>query len=132
MVLAGTSPVPPRARGKLGGLFATSQSLGKSIGPAVLSPVFAWSISPFARDIPLVDYRFVFTLSALVLGIVGLIGIRTLTPEMMVKVVEGIQAKSAVELSSDLNGLDVPVVRDTGGSPGSGTVVIEDRRADWM
>lgn len=92
MILASTSPVPPHVRGQLSGLYLMSQSLGRTIGPAAWATMYAWSVSTAPTGgalIPLVDYRFVFNISALLMGVVGVMVRRTLTTETMTIVVDG-------------------------------------------
>lgn len=99
MQLAGTNPVPPRLRGKLSGLFLMAQSIGRTIGPVLFATTFAWSISPEARGLPLVDHRLTFTMAACLIGSVAVLGIRTLTTETMTYVADDPLESPYVELS---------------------------------
>lgn len=70
--VASTSLVPLHQRGTFGGVFITVESLGRFIGPASFSVMFAWSISP---STPIttkgwVDFHFVFFLPAVVLAVI--------------------------------------------------------------
>ena len=66
LTIATTTVVPRQQRGKFSGLYITAESLGRCMGPASFSTLFAWSIYPSARD--WVDYHFVFILSAVVMA----------------------------------------------------------------
>ena len=66
LTVASTSVVPQQQRGKLSGMFNTAESLGRFMGPASFSIMFAWSISPSARG--WVDFHLVFILPAVVMA----------------------------------------------------------------
>lgn len=83
LTIASTSVVETSRRGKLSGLVMTVESLGRFIGPASFSLIYAWSVSPSGARLPLVDYRFVFLLPALAYSIIGLMGCRVLTAEIL-------------------------------------------------
>ncbi|CAM9211125.1 unnamed protein product, partial [Sphacelaria rigidula] len=88
MALASTSPVPPHVRGKLSGLFIMSQSLGRATGPMAWATMYAWSVSSSSAGVavmPLVGYRLVFNISALLMGVVALLSHQTLTFNTMTK-----------------------------------------------
>lgn len=92
MMLASTSPVPPHLRGKLSGLFLMSQSLGRTIAPVAWATMYAWSVSTSptgGATIALVDHRFVFNVSALLMTVIGVLSRRTLTAETMTTVADG-------------------------------------------
>ncbi|CAM9510449.1 unnamed protein product, partial [Pylaiella littoralis] len=75
LTVASTSIVPSRQRGAFGGLFMTAESLGRFMGPAGFSNMYAWSISPPARG--WVDRRFVFFLAAAIMALVSALAWRT-------------------------------------------------------
>lgn len=83
LTVASTSIVPQHLRGKLSGLFMTCESLGRFVGPASFSNVFAWSISPSAPG--WVDFRFVFFLPAAIMAVVVALGWRTFTTEALTR-----------------------------------------------
>lgn len=66
LTVASTTVVPHQQRGKFSGLFITVESLGRFVGPASFSTMFAWSISPSARG--WIDFHFVFILPAVVMA----------------------------------------------------------------
>ena len=66
LTVASTTVVPLQQRGKFSGLYITVESLGRFMGPASFSTLFAWSISPSAGG--WVDYHFVFILPAIVMA----------------------------------------------------------------
>lgn len=78
LTVLSTAAVPPNQRGKFGGLFITAESIGRFMGPAGFSNMYAWSISPSAKSL---GYRFVFVLAAIFMGVVGLMGWRILSAE---------------------------------------------------
>lgn len=89
MVLASTNPVPPRLRGKLSGLFLMSQSLGRTIGPMAWAVMYTWSISPSGGgSIPLIDHRFIFTISAILSAVAVAMSWSSFTEQSMTHVVE--------------------------------------------
>lgn len=81
LTVASTTIVPRHQRGKLSGLFMTSESLGRFLGPASFSNVFAWSISPAAPG--WVDHRFVFFLPAAIMATVAALGWHTFTADTL-------------------------------------------------
>lgn len=83
LTVASTSIVPQHQRGKLSGLFMTSESLGRFMGPASFSNLFAWSISPSAPG--WVDHRFVFFLPAAIMAAVAALGWHTFTEETLAR-----------------------------------------------
>eukprot|EP00752_Nemacystus_decipiens_P005353 g4854.t1 len=83
LTVASTTIVPQHQRGKLSGLFMTSESLGRFTGPASFSNVYAWSISPSAPG--WVDHRFVFFLPAAIMAAVLALGWHTFTAETLSK-----------------------------------------------
>lgn len=83
LTVASTTIVPQHQRGKLSGLFMTSESLGRFTGPASFSNVYAWSISPSAPG--WVDHRFVFFLPAAIMAAVVALGWHTFTAETLAK-----------------------------------------------
>lgn len=62
--------VPSEKRGAMNGLGMTLGSLGKSIGPAVGSVIFAWTLTN-GIGFPL-DYHFIFYLGGLIAALVSL------------------------------------------------------------
>lgn len=81
LAIASTTIVPAEMCGKLSGLFTSSESFGRFIGPAGFAVVFAWSISTSAPD--WVDYQFVFFGGALAMLIVTFLAWETVTDENM-------------------------------------------------
>ena len=81
MTIASTTMVESDMRGRLGGLYNTSESLGRFLGPAGSAIMFAWSISPSAYD--WVGYHFAFFLAALSMALVTVLAWGTLTEENM-------------------------------------------------
>lgn len=81
LVVASTNIAPPHLRGKLSGLYNTSESLGRFTGPAGFAKTFAWSISPAAFG--WVDHYFVFLLSAMAVSMVAVLVWRTLEVETL-------------------------------------------------
>ncbi len=79
LTVASTTIVPQQQRGRLSGLFMTSESLGRVLGPASFSSVFAWSISPSAPG--WVDCRLVFVAAAACMAAVSALGWRTFSAE---------------------------------------------------
>lgn len=158
MLLASTNPVPPRLRGKLNGLFLMSQSLGRTIGPVAWALMYAWSISPSGGgNIPLVDHRFIFIVSAMLSVVVVLIGWHSLTEESMTHVVEDplsgpsmpldgfgelvsqveapyTSAWDAVSVvsSRDNSALDINSLNSDRSAAELEAVVVKDRRADLV
>lgn len=55
----------------------TAESLGRFVGPACFSNMYAWSISPSVRD--WVGCRFVFVLSSAIMALVSALAWRTFT-----------------------------------------------------
>lgn len=96
-MLASMKLVPAHQRGKLSGLFLMSQSLGRTIGPAAWSNMYAWSISASHMDnsnggnnddtniMQFVGHRFVFIVSSIIFGVTFVLSMRTLTLESMTK-----------------------------------------------
>lgn len=79
-------------RGKLSGLYLTSQSLGRTVGPACWAVIFAWSISTRGGSIlPLVDYHLVFNFSAFIMLLVVVLSWDALTEEVMTVVAEEVE-----------------------------------------
>lgn len=83
LTVASTNIVPQHQRGKLSGLFMTSESLGRFTGPASFSNVYAWSISPRAPG--WVDHRFVFFLPAAIMAAVVALGWHTFSAKTLAK-----------------------------------------------
>ncbi|CAM9609748.1 unnamed protein product, partial [Laminaria digitata] len=79
LVVASTSMVQANMRGKLGGLYYTTESLGRFIGPIGFANMFAWSISPSSFD--WVDFRFVFLMSAIAMVVITILAWGTVTDE---------------------------------------------------
>ena len=68
-------------RGKLGGLFSMTESLGRFLGPAGYAVSYAWSISPSGIQ----DHNFVFFVSAAMLALCAVLAWPTLTAENLMK-----------------------------------------------
>ncbi|CAM9177422.1 unnamed protein product [Scytosiphon promiscuus] len=85
--IGSTTLVPSSMRGKLGGLYNTSESLGRFLGPVGYSIIYAWSVSPSTLDAygGWVGHGFVFYASAAALGLVGVIAWGTLTVENLIR-----------------------------------------------
>lgn len=86
MSLASANAVPVKMRGKVGGIFAVSGSLGRVIGPAALSSLLAWSLharSSSDRHNRLVDYHAVFVVEMVLMVVVVLLGRKALTLESL-------------------------------------------------
>lgn len=82
-------------RGKLGGLYYTTESRGRFIGPIGFANMFAWSISPSSFD--WVDFRFVFIMSAIAMVVITILAWGTVTDEnVLIPVKRGFAAESAV------------------------------------
>lgn len=79
LVVASTSMVQASMRGKLGGLYYTTESLGRFIGPMGFATMFAWSISPSTFD--WVDHNFVFLMSAIAMVLITILAWGTITDE---------------------------------------------------
>ena len=92
MNLASANAVSVERRGKVGGIFAVSGSLGRVIGPAALSSLLAWSLRANHRggedDARLVDYHAVFVVEMLVMVVVIVLGRKALTPESLMVPIE--------------------------------------------
>eukprot|EP00904_Undaria_pinnatifida_P006565 jgi/Undpi1/3038/HiC_scaffold_14.g06414.m1 len=82
LVIASTSVVPSRLRGRLAGLYNMAESLGRSLGPVGFATVFAWSISDSSYF--WVDHRFMFLAAALSMALVAALAWGTITNEHMV------------------------------------------------
>ena len=80
--MASTTIVDSGMRGTLGGLFNTSESLGRFLGPVGFATMFAWSISPSSYD--WVEHHFVFIVAALSTALYAVLAWGTLTHENMV------------------------------------------------
>ncbi|CAN0447881.1 unnamed protein product, partial [Ascophyllum nodosum] len=83
--VASTSIVNADHRGKLAGLYNTSESLGRFVGPVMYSTTYALSISPWTQNHPWMDYHFVFYVTAVMMALLAVVGWKTLTPEVLVK-----------------------------------------------
>ena len=81
LTIASTTIVPQHQRGKLSGLFMTSESLGRVFGPVTFSSVYAWSISLSAPG--WIDYRLVFVAAAVCMVVLLALGWRTFSVETM-------------------------------------------------
>lgn len=105
LTVASTSIVPQHERGKLGGLLMTAEGLGRFIGPAGFSSLFAWSISPSAYR--WVDYHFVFILYATVFAVIAGLTWATLTLDNMTKPAQEGKARgsSAIVAGEDTKNL---------------------------
>ena len=92
MNLASANAVPVKTRGKVGGIFAVSGSLGRVIGPAALSSLLAWSLHanpPGGGDnTGLVDYHAVFVVETLIMVVVIVLGRKALTLESLTVPIE--------------------------------------------
>lgn len=73
--------VQPDMRGKLGGLYNMSESLGRFLGPVGFATLLAWSISPSAGH--WVDHQFVFLVAAVSMTLIAVLSWSTFTPENM-------------------------------------------------
>eukprot|EP00904_Undaria_pinnatifida_P002325 jgi/Undpi1/12093/HiC_scaffold_4.g01791.m1 len=82
LLIASTSVVPSRLRGRLAGLYNMAESLGRSLGPVGFATVFAWSISDSSYF--WVDHRFMFLAAALSMALVAALAWGTITNEHMV------------------------------------------------
>lgn len=82
LLIASTSVVPSRLRGRLAGLYNMAESLGRSLGPVGFATVFAWSISDSSYF--WVDNRFMFLAAALSMALVAALAWGTITNEHMV------------------------------------------------
>lgn len=128
IMLASTNPVPPRLRGKLSGLILMAESVGRTVGPAGWAIMFAWSVSASGKNSPVGGFRFVFTVSAILMGVVAVMGWKALTEESMTHVVEDSPSPPSSSSSS--------FPGKKGHSPDGGfelmeAVVIEGRRRDY-
>ena len=83
--VASTSIVNADHRGKLAGLYNTSENLGRFVGPVMYSTTYALSISPWTQNHPWMDYHFVFYVTAVMMALLAVVGWKTLTPEVLVK-----------------------------------------------
>lgn len=83
--VASTNIVPAAMRGKLGGLFYTAESLGRSSSAASFSVMYAWSVSSSPSSYGWVGHRFVFYVFALALAMATALAWRTLTAEIFVE-----------------------------------------------
>lgn len=85
--IGSTTLVPSSMRGKLGGLYNTSESLGRFLGPVGYSIVYAWSVSASTLDAynGWVDHGFVFYASAAALCLVAVLAWETLTVENLIR-----------------------------------------------
>lgn len=94
LILVSANAVPANVRGQFGGLFAVAGSLGRALGPAVLSSLLAWSLhSPSSSSAnglggPFVDYHLVFVLEAILMLVVTLLGMKVFTLEALTIPVE--------------------------------------------
>eukprot|EP00903_Cladosiphon_okamuranus_P010938 g10330.t1 len=93
MNLASANAVPVEMRGKVGGIFAVSGSLGRAIGPAALSNLLAWSLHANPSTTAggnnwLVDYHAVFVVEMLLMVVVLVLGRKALTLESVTVPVE--------------------------------------------
>eukprot|EP00752_Nemacystus_decipiens_P005351 g4852.t1 len=83
MNLASANAVPVESRGRIGGIFSMSASLGRVIGPAVLSSLLAWSLHAdppgHGDDHWLVDYHAVFVAEMVLMVVVTALGRKSLT-----------------------------------------------------
>lgn len=91
MNLASANAVPVEMRGKVGGIFAVSGSLGRVLGPAALSNLLAWSLhaKPLSgRDNWLVNYHAVFVVEMVLMVVVIVLGRKAFTLESLTVPVE--------------------------------------------
>ncbi|CAM9212872.1 unnamed protein product [Ectocarpus sp. 12 AP-2014] len=120
LTVASTTMVPQHQRGKLSGLFMTSESLGRFVGPASYSNIFAWSISPPAQG--WVDYRFVFYISAGVMAAISALGWKIFNSEALAEPVgpggSGDESGSGPAAVAGEDGAAGPVKQALMSSPG--------------
>lgn len=93
MNLASANAVPVEVRGKVGGIFAVSGSLGRTVGPAALSSLLAWSLhanpsTSGGGNNRLVDYHAVFVVEMVLMVVVVVLGRKALTLESLTVPVE--------------------------------------------
>lgn len=93
MNLAAANAVPIETRGKVGGVFAVSGSLGRVIGPAGLSSLLAWSLhdKPLrggGANNALVDCHAVFVVEMVLMVAVIALGRKALTLESLTVPIE--------------------------------------------
>lgn len=81
LMIASTSVVPAQKRGKLSGLFMTTESFGRFVAPAGFATIYAWSILPEAPF--WADHHLVFTIFAFIYALVSILAWRTLTFETL-------------------------------------------------
>eukprot|EP00904_Undaria_pinnatifida_P010345 jgi/Undpi1/6440/HiC_scaffold_20.g08921.m1 len=86
--LASANAVPVNMRGKFGGIFSMSGSLGRVIGPATFSSLLAWSLESTDARGGVVDYHVVFVLAAILMVVIILLGRRSFTLESMTVPIE--------------------------------------------
>lgn len=101
-------------RGKLGGLYNMSESLGRFLGPVGFATLFAWSISPSAGR--WVNHQFVFFVAAACMALVTILAWGTVTPENMMKPAER------------AGGVDDPVVCTSGDDHKDGSTIARSGR----
>eukprot|EP00752_Nemacystus_decipiens_P004106 g3756.t1 len=103
LAIGSTTTVPSRMRGKLGGMFHTAESLGRSIGPAGFAVAYAWSISTSGSACAYgwVNHGFVFQTSAVMLTLCAALAWATLTAENLMKWEDDDEAAVGGSLSGD-------------------------------
>lgn len=79
LTIASTNIVPLDQRGTFSGLYNTSESLGRFIGPAGYAMTYALSISHVAEKWIWMDHHFIFYVSAMIMMVVSFVGWWTLT-----------------------------------------------------
>lgn len=127
VVMASTTSVPPKLRGKIAGFMSAGVGLGGFLGPFALSIAFAWSISTSspAGETPLVNQHFAFNVGALIRALLLMLLWKDLTEENLTDVVDDVPGLESFPL-------ELESIHEDRSTESPGNLALGDRRVNLV